>query len=256
MSTDNLKNIFEVDIKKTEDGSDIHILRIENINDNFQKLINTYIVSICDSEDDTPVDIIKEELKGFFNSKDINTTMGAVAEFIVHLYLKTINFNQECLYRNLEENSIKKGFDGYYSFSNEEWIMESKSGSINTNRISHEGKIKEAYNDLKNKLEGKGTNNPWKNALHHAKVVGASNNILKNIKALSRNYVRKTYPDISTLNIIPVSTIFHDSIWEENNLNVNDQNINSFVKTFEYRQIRVICINKKSVATFVKVLTQ
>lgn len=251
-----IENIFEVDIKITEDGSGIHFLKIDNLNDNFQSLIDTYIVSICDSEDDTPIDVIKTELRTFFHSKDINTTMGAVAEFIVHLYLKTIGYNQECLYRNLEENSIKKGFDGYYSFSNEEWIMESKSGSINTKGITHKGKIKEAYNDLKNKLEGKGTNNPWKNALNHAKVVGASTDIIKNIKTLSLNYVKNTYPDISTLNIIPASTIFHEKGCDVKNVSANHDDIVSIIETIEFRQINAICINKKSLAAFVKFLTQ
>jgi hypothetical protein len=49
---------------------------IDDINDNFQRLVDTYIVSICDSEDDIPIDIIKTELRTFFNSKDRNTTMG------------------------------------------------------------------------------------------------------------------------------------------------------------------------------------
>jgi hypothetical protein len=59
----NLENIFDVDIKTTEDGSDIHFLKIDDINDNFQSLVDTYIVSICDSEDDTPIDIIRAELR-------------------------------------------------------------------------------------------------------------------------------------------------------------------------------------------------
>ncbi len=252
----NLENTFEVDIKTTEYGSNIHFLKIDDINDNFQNLVDTYIVSICDSEDDTPIDIIKAELRTFFKSKDRNTTMGAVAEFLVHLYLKAIGFNQECLYRNLEENSIKKGFDGYYSYSNEEWVMESKSGSIDTKNINHKGKIKEAYNDLKNKLEGKGSNNPWKNAMNHAKVAGASTNILRNIKTLSQNYVRKVYPDISTLNIIPASTIFHDKGGDVSSFSVNHGDIASLIKTVNYGQINVICINKRSIDAFVKFLTQ
>lgn len=36
---------------------------------------------------------------------------GAVAEFFVHLYLNILGLKQECLFLNLEENSIKKGFD-------------------------------------------------------------------------------------------------------------------------------------------------
>jgi len=134
------KDVFNVQVKEIENGNYIHLIVIEDVTNELKQLVDDQIVNICENDDDFTIDFVKNDLKNFFKKKDENTTMGAVAEFIIHLYLKTIGYQQECLYRNLEEGSIKKGFDGYYTYLSEEWIMESKSGSITTKAISHKKK--------------------------------------------------------------------------------------------------------------------
>ena len=79
--------------------------------------------------------------------KDDTTKIGAVAEFFIHLFLRELGYKQEFLFYNLEERSIKKGFDGYFSQGETQFIVESKSGFESTRNISHKAKIKEAYND-------------------------------------------------------------------------------------------------------------
>jgi len=239
--------IFNAEILEIDNTRYIHFINIKEVGADLQALIDKHIVSICDSEDDTPIEIIKKELKKFFQKKDITTKMGAIAEFIVHLYLKEIGFNQECLFLNLEENSIKKGFDGYYTFSSEEWIMESKSGSINTAGISHKKKLKEAFLDLEDKIGGNASNNPWKNAFNHAKNVGSSEDILKNIKKLSNMYILQNYPNMLELNIIPSSTIFHEDTWLHQNVQNDHSEANKAISEMQFRKINAICINKKSV---------
>lgn len=141
---------FDVEHKKISNGNYLHLINIEEIDLKLESLIDKSIVAICEGKTDTDLNTIKKRLIHFLTTKNGNyTEMGAIAEFFTHLYLSEIGFKQECLFFNLEEGSIKKGFDGYYSKANEEWIYESKSGSINTKNISHRGKIKEAYSDLK-----------------------------------------------------------------------------------------------------------
>ncbi|MFY2508239.1 hypothetical protein ACN3E9_08105 [Vibrio pectenicida] len=97
--------------------------------------------------------------------------MGAISEFFVHLYLQESGYKQEFLFFNLEEGSIKKGFDGFFSKNSDTFLLESKSGSIKSKKISHKDKLKSAYSDLENYVSGKsekGKNNPWKNAYNHA----------------------------------------------------------------------------------------
>lgn len=249
-------DIFSSDIQEPSDGKIIHFINIQDIDTKLQSLIEENITSIWDGDFGTPIDVVKTEIFNFFKTKSDDIKKGAVAEFIVHLYLKVCGFSQECLFKNLEEGSIKKGFDGYYSFSNEEWIMESKSGSIDTNGISHKKKIKEAYDDLKDKIEGKVTNNPWSNAYNHAIAAGTSPDILKNIKNLSINYVRKTFPDISTLNIIPSSTIYHNGIWDDNLVKPDHDTISKLSESFNYKKINIICVNKKSIDKLIEQMTQ
>lgn len=75
----------------------------------------------------TTINDVKLKIKNFLRNKlnenpeqdSLNDIyMGAVAEFFIHIFLNDIGLEQECTFKNLEERSIKKGFDGYYSDDN------------------------------------------------------------------------------------------------------------------------------------------
>jgi len=210
-------NVFNSECKEIGSGNYLHLINIETIDLKLELFIDKSIVTICEGNANTDLNIIKLRLIKYLTpKKGSNTEMGAIAEFFTHLYLNEIGYKQEFLYLNLEEESIKKGFDGYYSFSNEEWIYESKSGSINTNNISHKGKISEAYNDLKKKISGDVKNNPWQNAYNHASQidVGSDLSIRENLKKLSEEFTLEKFHDVKNFNIMPGSTIFLDHNWE------------------------------------------
>lgn len=251
-----MKDGFSATIHKTADGNFIHSINIEEVTEELEALIAQHIVSIWGGIDERPIIVVKKQIENFLKDKSDNTVKGAVSEFIVHLYLNHIGFTQECLFKNLEERSIKKGFDGYYSYSNEEWIMESKSGSIKTDYISHKKKVKEAYDDLKGKIDGNVKNDPWDNALSHANLAGSSPDILNNIKDLSNNFTLGIFPEIGNLNIIPASTIFHEGNWEEEAIKQEHDNIEKESVKFEYNKINIICINKKSIEAVIKAMIQ
>lgn len=120
--------------------------------DKIQEQLANSVVAICEGNEETDLETIKIRLKDYLQPKKINQRMGAIAEFYIHLFLKSIGYKQEFLFLNLEENSIKKGFDGYYTYAEDEWILESKSG-IN---ITHKSKVQEAYNDLKKEIDDQG----------------------------------------------------------------------------------------------------
>lgn len=199
-------NKFNVECKEISKGNFLHLINIEEINAELELFIDDSIVAICEGSAGTNLKTIKKRLINFLTPKKGTTIeMGSIAEFFTHLYLKDIGFKQEFLFLNLEEESIKKGFDGYYSFSNEEWVYESKSGSINTKNISHTSKIRESYNELSNKISGNIKNNPWHNAYNHAShidVVSALD-IRKNLKKFSEEFTNEKYHEIKNFNIIP-----------------------------------------------------
>ncbi len=150
---------------------ELTVIDIEDLTEDVQAILDKYFVKICEGNSGNDILTVKKSVKDLYSSKNNEWIMGATAEFFVHLYVLLCGFKQECLFLNLEEGSIKKGFDGYYSYNGVEWLMESKSGLIGHEGVSHAAKVKLAMNDLENKVAGRDSkgkkgvpNNPWKNA--------------------------------------------------------------------------------------------
>jgi hypothetical protein len=244
---------FNVSVKDLGNGNELCIIDIDDIGTNLKACMDAKFVKICEGISGTDLKLVKKRLITFLSTKKGSTTEGgAIAEFLLHLYLNDGGFQPQFLYFNLEEGSIKKGFDGYYFYNGDEWILESKSGSSNTKDISHASKIKEAYDDLQGKFTGTGTNNPWRNAYSHASHldVGANANVRANIKKFSDEYDQKTFYKTDKFNIIPGSTIFLDGIWVASDISTIDTEIKSLIKKFSFNKIIVICITKKSIQIF------
>lgn len=244
---------FNADVRDLGGANEFHFIGIETINASLQDYIDKTLVKICEGNIVADLTLVKKRLAEFLASKkDSTIEMGAIAEFFIHLYLNAIGFAPQFLFFNLEEGSIKKGFDGYYSYSNAQWIVESKSGSISTKGISHPKKIKESYDDLKDKLSGGGANNPWQNAYNHAAHidVGATRTLRDLIKSFSNEYINKKYHEIKDFNIVPGSTLFLDGNWITTDINVLEIEVKNLVVTLEFQNIKIICITKKTLDLF------
>lgn len=237
-------------------GKKVHVIDAEDFSSELISYINDHLVEICEGDTGGNLETVKKYVKGFIKPKDETTQMGATAEFFVHLYLKKLGFKQLFTFLNLEERSIKKGFDGYYSKGKETWIMESKSGSSNTQNISHPSKIKDAYDDLLQKFRGSVTNNPWRNAFNHASNinVGATRNIRDKIKKLSDNFINSIYPSIDDYNIIAASTIFLNDKWVELDVSGFERKMSSTIQNIKCNELFIICVNKKSLKLFLDYL--
>jgi len=246
-------NIFDSECIDLGNGNHLHFVNIPTLDDEITAHIDASIVSICEGATDTDLAIIKQRLIADLTSKKGSTLeMGTIAEFFGHLYLTEIGYKQEFLFLNLEERSIKKGFDGYYTHNNETWIYESKSGSIATKRASHESKISSAYSDLKDKISGNPANNPWMNAYNHSCHinVGTDASIRKNLQALARAFTQGTRQDIATFNIIPGSTLFIEGAWNNIDVAVLAPELEKLMTTFSFSKIHIICVNKASIDLF------
>lgn len=247
------KSAFQLEQKKIGDGNELFIINIPSITSELKALIDEKIVQICHGiKSQSKRQLVKSRIISFLATKDCNTQMGAIAEFFIHLFLNERKFKQECLFLNLEENSIKKGFDGVYSRQKLQWLLESKSGSINSSSISHRAKIKESYDDLKSKLAGEGPNNPWRNAYNHAGHidVAAKKNIVKLISDFSDEYDASHFHDIADFNIIPGATIFLDGTWTNFDSVKMESKIKTLIKTMNYKSIKIICVTKLSLQIF------
>lgn len=252
----------EARIENIMDNITLHFLHIDCIDENIANLIEDTIVRICRWPDFWEEDKrdIKNALIAKINSKKWDTLeFGLVSEFFIHLYLNYRGFTQEFLYFNLEDEWwIKKWFDGLYSLGEEEWLMESKSWSFNSQTISHKNKIKEAYDDLNDKVSGHNLNsqwvpiNPWNNALYHAKLVNPSNDTLfQKIKKMTRDFSNQNFSDIKNFNIIPCSTIFFD--WKNEvkesieNYNIVINEIRPWITDKEIKKWQIICFSQTTI---------
>jgi len=246
-------NIFNSECRDLGEGNHLHFINIPELNDDITGYIDTSIVSICEGVSNTDLATIKQRLIAFLTPKKGSTTeMGAIAEFFGHLYLTEVGFNQEFLFLNLEEGSIKKGFDGYYSFNDETWIYESKSGSMVTQGASHDSKISLAYSDLKDKISGNPANNPWQNAYNHACHidVGTNASIRHNLKALANAFTDGIRQDIASFNIIPGSTLFLDGAWADIDADNLIPKLEALIATFSCTKTHIVCVNKASIDLF------
>ncbi|WP_425381097.1 hypothetical protein [Spiroplasma endosymbiont of Polydrusus pterygomalis] len=231
----------------------ISIIEIEDINFDLKTKLDEYLPIICEGTTNGNLKLLKITLKKLFEKQTDNWLMGAIAEFFVHLFLNLMNYKQNCLFLNLEEGQIKKGFDGLYVKNEEKWIMESKSGSINTKNISHKNKLKEAIKDLNEKFSGKTTNNPWKNAYNHAAVMPIRNdNLLESIKKISADFISNKFYNITDFNIIPSATIFLENLWIPIQKDKIFQDIKDLLNDFNLKKAHIICISQKSIDVFKK----
>lgn len=91
---------------------DITAIVLDIDEENVQEIIANNVVSICEGSAETDLETIKIKLKDYLEPKTIKQKRGAIAEFYVHLFLKSLGYKQNFLFLNLEENSIKKALTG------------------------------------------------------------------------------------------------------------------------------------------------
>lgn len=251
--------MFQVNEFDIAENIKLAVIDITEIDSEFKEFIDSNIVSICEGNTNGDITTVKTDLKQLFagsteHPKTEEWIMGATAEFFMHLYIRTKGYKQEFLYRNLEEDSIKKGFDGLYSQSSVMWLMESKSGSIGTENISHKNKVKEAMKDLSDKVSGNNqTNNPWKNAYSHVSQIDvqASTTLRSDIKKLADDFINGNYRDISMFNTIPCGTIFLNGTWQQFDSASIKVDIESIKNRLKGQSIYVLCMTYNSTKMFI-----
>ncbi|MFJ7682610.1 hypothetical protein [Peribacillus butanolivorans] len=249
--------LFNNEIIYLSDNIEFHFININELNLELVNFIDENFVSICKGENNKgSIERIKKRAIKFFSQKDERTRNGATAEFFLHLYLRSLDYKQECMFLNMEENSIKKGFDGYYSQGKDQWILESKSGNIRSKNVKHSSKISEAYASLNKQLRGEAENDPWQNAYQHAnsRDVGTNESILSVLQNFSDDFIDEKYHSSEDLNIIPAATVFLNGVWEEIDIKKVHKKILKSIPNFKFKKIKIICCTKKSLDLFMDFL--
>jgi hypothetical protein len=239
----------------------LNFINIESYTNDFIKLIEKEIGFIRNgSINDEDIKDVKKRIKIWIDrkKKDERAKNGFVAEFICHLYLRSRNFEQYSLFKNLEERGPKKGFDGLYMLNNEMWLVESKSTTVLKN--SHFSEINKAYSDIKMKIESSeedlDINDPWENAKHHIQVANPNKTLNENMKKLSSDFINNRKHKIKEFNIIPCSTIYLKGSWKEINVEELKNKLKKEIVKKEANKLNVLCVNKKSVDDFIKFISK
>lgn len=228
---------------KNIDGESIDVIIYHFILTDMSKLkdkIEASIINICCQNMDYSIDDVKRYIYNLISTKTDLQKHGICAEFFMHLCLRDLGYIQKCVFSNLEENSMKKGFDGFYEYSNDFWIAESKCGIT---VVKHKDKIKDALKDLDEKVSTTNGNNPWWNAYTHILVSdnGSKNeSLLKKVKKLSKEYVNKISHNSYEFNLIPSSTLFVNTNQQDSEIK---REIEIILKDRKIKNMIILCID-------------
>lgn len=192
----------------------------------------------------------KRDIYKVISTKSNEQKHGMCAEFFMHLFLRDLGYSQKCFFSNLEENSMKKGFDGLYEYSSDLWIAESKCAIVEK---EHKDKVEEALKDIDDKVENTKGNNPWKNACHHMGLRKdmKSGSLVKKVIDLSTDYINDIPHKSYEFNLIPVSTLFINNGQSDEEIS---DGIKSVLSSRKIKEMIVLCINNDIYDEFISYL--
>ena len=158
-----------IDLQKFGDVTQVII---EYLSDDLKKEIKENLTAYCNGASearDDPLNVtLQNTLEEFFrtfDSKDKNVQIGLAGELLVHvLFTRTLpNLTSACVYFNLEEHNVKKGFDlTLVDESNGTlWYGEVKSGELGKFTTADEKareRITEAASGLHKMFKGQSMN--------------------------------------------------------------------------------------------------
>lgn len=145
-----------------EKGIGLITTKLEALTEDEKKCINTWLLDITEGSGFFyDIQTIAKKLLDFLDSQSDNIKIGAIAKFYLICILRKHDYHQDFCYRNLEEGSIKKGFDGLYTRGRDIWLAESKlSSTLAKHRNEHQHTIKLAYDGIKKLIEGQQKTTP------------------------------------------------------------------------------------------------
>lgn len=254
----NQTNVINSSKVKLQDNLELHIINFSDYDDSYKELLDKYLAYLCEGTNDVKkLKRVKQRIRNYLDGKknDPTKVAGWLAELYCHIYLTENKFKPAFLFQNLEEqNSMKKGFDGFYIKKDAYFIYESKSNLPSDKTKCHNEGLKVAYNDLKKKVEGKNISknkkpiDPWTNALNHYKLsnIKKSKTLVAQLDEIIDNFFDSKFLQINDCNIIPSSTIYLDSKYHEIDKKALKKLINDNSSYFVAKNNILLCINKKS----------
>lgn len=198
----------DIVVEKNDSGS--LCFTIQDISDELKLVIRERLSKICygaaRASRRSVIYSYKSTLTAFlkkFETKSLNIQKGMIGELLTHVLFLHYEegFRAASAYFNLEEDSIKKGFDLvlFDDDTSEIWLAEVKAGDCgDETTIQKLGDLLSlAKNDLKTKLNSE-RNTLWQNAINGAIVVTKDASLKDQIETVLEYYTEKVVAGTST----------------------------------------------------------
>lgn len=190
-----------IEFEKSETGS--LCISIHDVSDDLKAIIRGRLSEICHgaarASRNTTLYSYQTTLAAFFkkfDTKSPETQKGMIGELLTHMLLLHFEseFRAASIYFNLEEDSIKKGFDLvlHHDGTGQVWFVEVKAGDCGdrTSIQKLADLLSLAKNGLKKALNSKRFT-LWQNAVSHATVAVQEPDLKTQIETLLENYNEK-----------------------------------------------------------------
>lgn len=256
----------------TDNGSSFLCI-IEELSDQLKDIIRDNLTCICYGAQKIGMrpklysyqSALKEFLKRYEN-KSVDTKKGMVGELLSHIMLLHYqdNLNTVSPFFNMEERSIKKGFDILYmdqSGDNQLWITEIKSGHLGTVSNSSTKSVSllnDAKNDLKERLNEQNSQ-IWENAINGAMIaVSQESNIRSIIIDILYNCADEIAEDMAqsqNKNVILTSVLFND-INDATHYNKVKEKHSRILGENIFNDVIVFCIQKNTLEAVIAFLEE
>ncbi len=187
-----------IQFEKSEAGS--LCFTIDDISDELKAVIRARLSEICNgaakASRTSVIYSYERTLRAFFQKFDPKSTdiqKGMIGELLTHVLLLHYEdyFRPASPYFNMEEDSIKKGFDLvlHHKSTSEIWFAEVKAGEcgLQTSINKLGSLLSLAKNDLKTAL-GSDRNTLWQNAVNGASLVIHDTNLKAQVESLLESY--------------------------------------------------------------------
>lgn len=244
----------------TENTDLATICRVELFTDELKSEIRNRLAAICHGKDKVAAgslvasyrETLKEFLKRYTNKCE-NTRKGMVGELLAHiLLLKAFpEYEPANPYFNMEESSIKKGFDViiFDKDCDELKIVEVKSGGAGASNAdtANQALLNSAKNDLNGRLNDNKTH-IWINAINGAKLALGGGKIKDEIN----NILEGCYIEASndTQNSANKSVILVSVLYKEVNdpisINITHNKAEKIIKERLFKETTVFSIQKET----------
>ncbi|WP_216404870.1 hypothetical protein [Arcanobacterium phocae] len=176
---------------------------------------------------------------------------GAIAEFILICILRHHGYEQEYCFRNLEQHSLKKGFDGLYLDSAKEmWLSESKSSY---KHIEHKRNLTLGYKQIQDNVTGKAPSDAWGNAYNHSRTVNADDSLQSKLCKLSDDYISGNFTHIEQYNVVLCSTVYTPDI---SSVERNKEAVEKWISSHKSKKELAVIVTTESIGMVIDLLKE